>query len=297
MNLELEMEEAPVEEAPIVTTVVTEEIPDLTAVTITEPTDFQPYLDILDRRIARVPKPHDEKTLLYCGLTIQFCKDAAKMAAARKLALETAHKPLLDAIDWWGEKKRLAEQRAKELAPGMNEFLYELEQAALRKQQEENAKAEQERIRLDKEREEAEKAARDAANAGNLEVAAAAVAKVEELIVQADMTVPDVVPVHTKKLDLGAGVTLSGKAPDKEWKLAGWDKAKPIRVLANGKVDPRIASLIGDISKLPPGVLFVLQHVDMNPVHLNASYKGGLAFPAPFTEGLKFGGSVLRGGK
>ena len=111
------------------------------------------------------------------------------------------------------------------------------------------------------------------------------------------MTVPVVVPVHTNKLDLGAGATLSGKDPGKEWKLAGSDKAKPMRVLANGKVDPRIASLIGDISKLPPGVLFVLQHVDMNPVHLNASYKGGLAFPAPFTEGLKFGGSVLRGGK
>lgn len=288
MNPAFEME-MPVEEA----AAALEAVPDMTGLVVVQPTDLQPYLDACDRRAAAIPKPFDDSSLLECGLTIQFYKETAKMAEGRKAELTEENKDLLATIKWWGERATVCKEKAKGLSVGLNEFIYERQQAAIREQQRLNALAEQERLRLERERREAEQVAQAAAAAGNLEVAAVAEAKAQELAVQADFTVPDVTPVQSKTLDLGCGVTLSGKAPEEEWKLTGWDKAKPLRVTS-----PLLKELLGDLSKLPDGVQFVLKHADLNPVHLNATFKGGaLEFPKPFTKGPKFGGSVLRGSK
>lgn len=97
--------------------------------------------------------------------------------------------------------------------------------------------------------------------------------------------VPTVVQQVSRTIDLGSS-TLSTKAPKNIWILAGWDKQKPLRV-----TDPKLAELVGDLSKLPEGIQFLLKHADLNPVYLNKAY-GVITFPKPFADAPDYGSSV-----
>lgn len=270
-----------------------EAVPDLKALVVKEPTDIQPLIELCDRRAVAIAKPFDDLSLLEYACTIESMKVLERHALKRREAIEETNQALLDGIETWRKIAKACNEKAKKMGSTMNQYIYERDRAALKEQQRLNALAEQERLRLQKLEDDASKAARDKAQAGDVIGAAKSEAKAQQLAVKAEMTTADVVPMQAKTLDLGGGVTLSGKAPDKEWKLPGWDKSKPLRLNS-----PLLESLIGDMQALPEGVRFLLAHADLNPVYLNATYKGGfIRFPKPFDEGLKFGSSTLRGGK
>jgi hypothetical protein len=112
--------------------------------------------------------------------------------------------------------------------------------------------------------------------------------KAEKTELKAAQVVTQVAPMQSKTLDLG-GASLSTKAPRNTWLLVGWDKAKSLKV-----TDPKLAALVGDLSKLPEGVQFLLKHADLNPVYLNKSF-GVIEFPAPFAIVPDYSGSQVRG--
>lgn len=111
--------------------------------------------------------------------------------------------------------------------------------------------------------------------------------KSEKAELAASNVVTEVVATQSRTIDTGSA-TFGARAPKKTWILAGYDKAKPLKI-----TDPILASLIGAIDKLPEGIKFVLQHSDLNPVYLNKSF-GVIKFPSPFAETDNYGGSSVR---
>lgn len=114
--------------------------------------------------------------------------------------------------------------------------------------------------------------------------------KAEKHEVASTYVTPDVLPQQAKTIDIGSSKLVT-KAPKKTWLLPGWDKQKPLKI-----TDAKLAALVGDLDALPPGVRFLLQHADLNPVHLNKSF-GVLKFPHPFGEVDDLGGAALRQSK
>jgi hypothetical protein len=105
--------------------------------------------------------------------------------------------------------------------------------------------------------------------------------------VKASQVVTEVAPMQAKTLDLGSS-SFSAKAPKNTYILPGWDKAKPLRL-----TDPKLATIVGDWSKLPEGVQFLLKHSDLNPVHLNKAF-GVIEFPEPFAVVPDYSGGSVR---
>lgn len=286
MNLELEMEE----ETPVV-----EVLDEALLPTLQQPDQFDQALQGYKAQ-AGMLMPTDPASMKRCAAFIETCKVASKYAESRrKEIVDPLNKQVKEHNETWMPITKGFDALWREVDGRLSRYIYEQQQLAIAEQQRELARAAQERAALEKKEAEAKAAAAAAAQAGDTKAALKAEAKAEELAMKAEHVVAEVVTVQPKTVDLG-GATLTAKAPAKTWMLTGWDGAKPLKVMNGDKPDPRIASLVGDFSKLPEGVQFLLKVCEMTSVHLNKNF-GVITFPAPFQETMKFGGSVLRGGK
>jgi hypothetical protein len=179
---------------------------------------------------------------------------------------------------------------AKAVTMRVNKFIDDRRREKELEQQRINAEAAKKQALLDRQAQEAKDKAAAAAAAGDMVAATVMENKAAILEQKAAEVVPMQVAQQTGKIELEDS-TVSFGGGKKIWSLTGWaDRKKPLRV-----IDPALAPLVGDLSKLPDGVRFILQHADLNPVHLNASYKGGMKFPAPFVEVNDYSKSTVRG--
>lgn len=234
--------------------------------------------------------PTDEASLQRCGLFIEQCKLATRDTENKRLRVVEPLNQQVHAInDLYNPVRDVFRELGRVATGHANRYLEEQRKAVEREQQRINALAAAKQAELDRKAAEARAEAERLAQEGNTGKAAKLEAKAAQLEQRAAETLPDQVLTVPSTVEVGTG-TLSFKGPKKTWALAGWDKKKPLPLK-----DPALAPLLGDISKLPEGVQFLLQHADLNPVRLNATYKGGGAFPAPFTEIADYSGSVLRG--
>ena len=252
--------------------------------------DEQTTLSIYQQRAATLI-PTDDLTIRQCAEFIEECKLAEKRQEAKRKEqvdplnakvkeINALYMPVRDAF---GQLWRSVDER-------VSRYVHE---------QRKKARLEQQRVIDDakrKQKDEEDKAdaarkdAEAARQAGDDKLAAKLEAKAEKAEVKASMITAPVVHAPDRTMDLG-GNTLSVSAPKKDWMLAGWDKAKPLPVL-----DASLAPLIGKLDALPEGLRWLLRFCDVNPVRLNAAFKSGEKFPAPFAETDKFGGSTLRKG-
>lgn len=241
------------------------------------------------RRLAALLVPKDDASIERIAVLVEFCKKGARaIEAIRKAEL----KPLETEIDRVNSKYNPPKEFLLLVARGKteeaNKFLDDRRRAAELEQQRLLAEAAKKQAELDRKAQEARAKAEEAATRGNYVAASVQESKALILEQKAAEVVPMQVAVPTGKVELETSTVSFGGAK-KVWNLNGWDKKKPLRVS-----DPSLASLVGDLSKLPEGVRFILQHSDLNPVYLNASYKGGMKFPAPFAEVNDYSGSRVR---
>lgn len=233
--------------------------------------------------------PCDEASAEACAAFIEEAKNKEKAIEAfrdekvRPLNEQVAYynrilKPFVSA---YGNAWRTVSER-------LGRYVAEQKRKAEEEQRRINAEAERKRLELERKAEEERRKAIEAAAQGDAEAAAKAEAKAEKIEAKAATVAPAVVEQVSNKFSLGRS-TLSVRAPQKDWMLPGWDKAKPLPVLS-GSFGP----LVGDLSKLPDGLKWLLRFCDVNPVRLNAAFKSGEKFPKPFAEIEKYGGSNLR---
>src|SRR5574343_644126 len=213
------------------------------------------YLALYQQRVNALV-PIDDLTVKSCGEFVEQCKLAAKRVEEKRTALtEPLNKQVKDINAIYMPVRDAFQSMAKAVTIRVNKYLDDRRRAAELEQQRLLAEAAKKQAELDR---------------------------------KAAEVVPMQVAVPNGKVELETS-TVSFVGATKVWSLNGWDKKKPLRVL-----DPALASLVGDRSKRPEGVRFILQHSDLNPVHLNASYKGGLKFPVPFAEVSDYSGSRVR---
>ena len=260
--------------------------------------DVIPTQTLIDvyRNTAALLKPTDERTKKSCAHFVDECKRSAKnLEAKRKALVDPLVKQQKEYNKEYGDPRDVFDEMARVVTTRIQQYDEHIRIEAELEQKRRNDAAEVLRLEaLERERKLMEQA--EIARAHNDEVGALKLEQqAEEVAVEAAEIVPESVALPQAKMELDGGGTLSVDAPPNTWNLPGWDKKKAIRVLMNGKVDHRIAQIVGDVEKLPEGVQFILQHVDLNPVHLNASYKGGAKFPKPFGEVPDYGKSTSRG--
>lgn len=236
----------------------------------------------------------DEITKKSVGHFMAECTRAKRNLEAKRVKLVEPHLTAQREINKeYGDPRDAFESLAKLALTKIQQYDEQVRIAAELEQKRLNDLAELERQKLEQKeaalREEAERARAQ----GDEKAAMKLEQKAETTAIKAAEVVPQTVVLPSTKMDVGDG-TLSTGAPKKTWNLPGWDKAKPIRVMERGVIDHRLAPLIAG-STLSPGMLFLLSHCDLNPVHLNKSYNGGTAFPKPFTEVPDYGkGGRLR---
>jgi hypothetical protein len=266
------------EEAPVVDEVLDEAL----LPTLQQPDQFDQALQGYKAQ-AGMLMPTDPASMKRCAAFIETCKVASKYAESRrKEIVDPLNKQVKEQNETWMPITKGFDALWREVDGRLSRYIYEQQQLAIAEQQKELARAAQERAALEKKEAEAKAAAAAAAQAGDQKAALKAEAKAEEFAMKAENVVAEVVTVQPKTLDLG-GATLTAKAPKKVWSLSGWDKA---------------SKLYGDDARLR-GIdpAWLLRFCVLDPVRLNAAYKSGETFPAPFGEVQEFGGSVLRGGK
>ena len=262
----------------------------LADITTEQDTEEQTLLVTYQQRAATLI-PSDDLTVRQCAEFIEECKLAEKRQEQKRKdkvdplnaevkAINALYMPVRDAF---GQLWRSVDER-------VSRFVHEQRQKAQLEQQRLIAEAKKKQDEEDAKAEAARKAAEAARQAGDTKLAAKLDAKAEKSEVKASMITAPIVLAPERTMDLG-GNTLSVSAPKKDWMLPGWDKAKPLPVL-----DASLAALIGKTDALPEGLRWLLRFCDVNPVRLNAAFKSGEKFPAPFGETDKFGGSTLRKG-
>src|SRR5574343_594816 len=230
------------------------------------------YLALYQQRVNALV-PIDDLTVKSCGEFVEQCKLAAKRVEEKRTALtEPLNKQVKDINAIYMPVRDAFQSMAKAVTIRVNKYLDDRRRAA----------------ELDRKAQEAMAKAAQALESGDEVAATVLESKAMILEQKAAEVVPMQVAVPNGKGELETS-TVSFVGATKVGSLNGWDKKKPLRVL-----DPALASLVGDLSKLPEGVRFILQHSDLNPVHLNASYKGGLKFPVPFAEVSDYSGSRVR---
>ena len=246
------------------------------------------YLALYQQKVNALV-PVDDLTVKSCGEFVEQCKLAARRVEEKRTSLvEPLNKQVKDLNAVYMPVRDAFQNMAKAVTMRVNKFIDDRRRAAELEQQRLLAEAAKKQAELDRKAQEAKDKAAQAAEQGDMVTAAVQESKALILEQKAAEVVPMQVAVPTGKVELETSTVSFGGAK-KVWQLNGWDKKKPLRVL-----DPALASLVGDLSKLPEGVRFILQHADLNPVHLNASYKGGMKFPAPFAEVNDYGGSRVR---
>lgn len=234
----------------------------------------------------------DELSLARCAAFVETCKVAQAHAAARRESLVAPLNKQVKAHNavWMPIEKGFEAAWRKALQTA-NRFVAERDAAIEAEQRRVAAEAVAAQALIDKQKREAEEAAKAAAEKGDFVAAVELESKAEELRVQAAEIVPEVVPQASNKVQLESGATLSlGGKGKRIWVLPGWDKKKALPAL-----DEKFAGLIGDITKLPEGVQFLLKVCDVNPVHLNALWKvPGAKFPKPFADAPDYSKGSLR---
>ena len=246
------------------------------------------YLALYQQRVNALV-PIDDLTVKSCGEFVEQCKLAAKRVEEKRTALtEPLNKQVKDINAIYMPVRDAFQSMAKAVTIRVNKYLDDRRRAAELEQQRLLAEAARKQAELDRKAQEAMAKAAQALESGDEVAATVLESKAMILEQKAAEVVPMQVAVPNGKVELETS-TVSFVGATKVWSLNGWDKKKPLRVL-----DPALASLVGDLSKLPEGVRFILQHSDLNPVHLNASYKGGLKFPVPFAEVSDYSGSRVR---
>lgn len=246
------------------------------------------YLALYQQRVNALV-PIDDLTVKSCGEFVEQCKLAAKRVEEKRTALtEPLNKQVKDINAIYMPVRDAFQSMAKAVTMRVNKYLDDRRRAAELKQQRLLAEAAKKQAELDRKAQEAMAKAAQALESGDEVAATVLESKATILEQKAAEVVPMQVAMPNGKVELETSTVSFGGAK-KVWSLGSWDKKKPLRVL-----DPSLASLVGDLSKLPEGVRFILQHSDLNPVHLNASYKGGTKFPAPFAEVNDYSGSRVR---
>lgn len=246
------------------------------------------YIALYQQRVNALV-PIDDLTVKSCGEFVEQCKLVAKRVEEKRTALtEPLNKQVKDINAIYMPVRDAFQSMAKAVTMRVNKYLNDRRRAAELKQQRLLEEAAKKQAELDRKAQEAMAKAAQALESGDEVAATVLESKATILEQKAAEVVPMQVAMPNGKVELETSTVSFGGAK-KVWSLGSWDKKKPLRVL-----DPSLASLVGDLSKLPEGVRFILQHSDLNPVHLNASYKGGTKFPAPFAEVNDYSGSRVR---
>lgn len=266
--------------------------PETDAVTIVSQSQEErdKFLSMYNQRVNALV-PTDDLTVRSCGEFVEQCKLAAKRIEEKRTALtDPLNKQVKDLNAVYMPVRDAFKNMATVVTTRVNKFLDERRRAAELEQQRINRAAAEKQALLDKQAQEAKDKAAAAAANGDEVAATAFESKAVILEQKAAEVIPMQVAQTSSKIELEDS-TVSFGGGKKVWSLTGWaDKKKPLRV-----IDPALASLVGDLSKLPAGIQFILQHADLNPVYLNASYKGGMKFPAPFVEVNDYSKSTVRG--
>lgn len=246
------------------------------------------YLALYQQKVNALV-PVDDFTVKSCGEFVEQCKLAAKRVEDKRTALvDPLNKQVKELNAVYMPVRDAFQNMAKAVTMRVNKFIDDRRRAAELEQQRLLAEAAKQQAELDRKAQEARAKAEEAATRGNYVAASVQESKAVILEQKAAEVVPMQVAVPNGKVELETSTVSFGGAK-KVWALGSWDKKKPLRVL-----DPSLAALVGDLSKLPDGVRFVLQHSDINPVYLNASFKGGTKFPAPFAEVNDYSASRVR---
>lgn len=235
---------------------------------------------------------HDNLSLLRCAAFVETCKVAQSHAETRRKALvDPLNKQVKDHNAVWMPIEKGFDAAWRKTLETANRYIAKRDAEIEAEQRRVAAEAAAAQALIDQQKREAEEAAKAAAEQGDFVAAVELESKAEELRVQAAEIVPEVVPQESSKVQLDSGATLSlGGGGKRIWTLPGWDKKKAIPAL-----DAKFAGLIGDITKLPEGVQFLLSVCDVNPVHLNAKWKApGAKFPRPFIDAPDYSKGSLR---
>ena len=294
MNSQFEMTEDETTSAETVEVLTEEQV-----VALQDPEALKQQLEVCRTRFVTL-RPVDPLTVKQCAALVETCTFAARHAESRRTEIVGPHNKIVkDANLVWQPIVQGFEALSKTKAAEVAKWIDDERKAAQREQQRliDEAKAKQDELdrKAQAERDEAERLRLEADKANTIEEAEVLHQQADKLEKKADkdelrasQVVTQIVPAQAKTIDLGSS-SLTTRAPKKTWLLPGWDKKKPLRVTdLNG--------LCGDLSKLPEGVRFLLQHSDLNPVYLNKSF-GVIEFPAPFASVDDYGGSALRAGK
>jgi hypothetical protein len=294
MNPNLEMTDEPMTETPLVEVLTEEQV-----TALQDPDALKQQLEVCRTRFVTL-RPIDELTAKQCAALVETCTFAARHAESRRTEIVGPHNKIVkDANLVWQPIVQGFEALSKTKAAEVAKWIDEERKAAQREQQRliDEAKARQDELdrKAQAERDEADRIRREADQAKTIEEAERLHKQADQLEKKADkdelkasQVVTQVVPAQSKTIDLGSS-TLSTKAPKNTWMLAGYDKAKPLKL-----TDPKLSALVGDLSKLPENLQFLLKHSDINPVYLNKSF-GVIEFPAPFAVVPDYGGSQVRG--
>ena len=295
MNLDLETPE-PLTPEPPVPVLSDEQLP-----AVLDPETFAQQLAARQQEAVSLI-PTDLLTVKRCAALVETCKVASKYADARRTETIAPHKVVVDEANAiWQPIVKGFDAIARGKSAELTKWVTDERRRDEERQRKALAEAQAQQDALDQKAEQARQAAEQlrqhALQAETVEEAAMLgkeaaklEAKADKHLLAAMAVTPDIVPQQSKTIDLG-GSKLSTRAPKKTWMLAGYDKAKPLKV-----TDPKLAALIGNLDALPSGVKFLLAHADLNPVYLNKSF-GVIPFPAPFAEVDDYGGGSLRGTK
>jgi hypothetical protein len=292
MNASLELAED-VTEDPIVEVLTEDQI-----YALKEPDALKQQLEVVRERFV-VLKPTDVLSAKRCAALAVVCTLASNHAESQRTTItEPLNKQVKEANLIWQPIVKGFDELGRTAKMAVAKWVDDERKAAEREQQrlidEANTKQRELDEKAQREREEAERIRAEADKATTIDEAEALHRQADTLEKKADthelkasQVVTTVAPMQAKTLDLGTS-SLSTKAPKKTYMLAGWDRAKPLRL-----TDPKLAALVGDIDTLPDGLKFLIQHSELSPVLLNKSF-GVIKFPAPFAEIDDFSGSSVR---
>ncbi len=230
----------------------------------------------------------DDRSLRFAAELVEQCKLASKRVEEKRTLQTNPLNEQLKEINGVLIPLRDAFKKMADVwTDRIGRFIEARRQADAAAQAQANREAAARQAELDRQAAESRERANAAAASGDTSAAIKAESKAITLEQKAASTVAPVVPAQSRTVDLGTS-KLGLKAPKRIWNMPGWDGKKPLPLL-----DPLLSPLVGDISQLPPSVQFLLQHADLNPVYLNASYKRpGTKFPAPFGESESFTGQL-----
>ncbi len=264
-------------------------------------TDPQALLKSLEdcKQISVTLNPKDELSAKQCAALIETCTVAYRHAEKRRTEIvKPLNKQVDDANAIWQPIVKGFQELARLKGQEVSRFIEDERQKAQRAQQKAIDDANAERARLEREaeetRKESERLRLEADRAKTVDEAEVLHQQADKLEKKADVkelkaeqVATEVVPQQAKTLDLGSR-SFTARKPKQTWLLAGWDRKSTLRC-----TDKLLDKLVGDVSKLPPGVRFLLQHSELSPVSLNKSF-GVIPFPEPFGTMDEFKGSSMR---